>query len=144
MSYETVSPKQAHEAMQTDAKVVYVDVRSEQEFAAGHAVGAVNVPIAHLTGGGMSPNLDFLKVMTAKFQKDAPLVIGCQMGGRSARACEVLDGAGFTKLKNIDGGFGGRGGAADESVRKGWSGSSLPVTKTAAPGSTWAELRGKS
>jgi rhodanese-related sulfurtransferase len=94
-------------------------------------------------GGGMSPNPDFMTVMTAKFDKDAPLVVGCKMGGRSARACEMLDAAGFTQLKNIDGGFSGRGDARDPSVRGGWSGSGLPVTTTPAPGATWTELRGK-
>ena len=31
----------------------YVDVRTEQEFEAGHPPGAVNVPIALMAGGGV-------------------------------------------------------------------------------------------
>jgi rhodanese-related sulfurtransferase len=63
----------------------YVDVRTTQEFEAGHPPGAVNVPIMHAGAGGMVPNADFLAVMTAAFPWDAKLVVGCKAGGRSAR-----------------------------------------------------------
>ncbi len=143
MPFKTITPQDADKLMKGAPKHVYLDVRSEPEFAQGHATGAVNVPIAHFVGGGMQGNEDFLRVVLATFTKDTPLVVGCKMGGRSARACEILANAGFSKLHNIDGGFGGRGDAADPSVQKGWQGSGLAVTKTPAPGSTYAELKKK-
>lgn len=143
MPFKTITPKEAHDLLTADPHAVYLDVRSEQEFAAGHPVGAKNVPIAFLTGGGMAANPDFLKVIGAHFAKDASLVVGCKMGGRSARACEILADAGYTNLKNVDGGFDGRGGAADPGVRGGWSGSGLPVARALAPGASYAELRAK-
>jgi len=141
--FKTITPSEAHALLGSDPASVYIDVRSEPEFSAGHPVGARNVPIAHLSGGGMIPNQEFLKVMAAHFQKDTALLVGCKMGGRSARACEILADAGYTNLKNVDGGFDGRGNAADPAVRSGWKGSGLPVTGTAAPGTSWAELRKK-
>ena len=49
-----------------DPAAVFVDVRTEQEFAAGHPAGAVNVPIAGIDAyGQMTPNPDFVRVIRA-------------------------------------------------------------------------------
>ena len=45
----------------------YLDVRSIPEFEEGHPAGAANVPLLHFTGGRMSPNGDFQKVVAANF-----------------------------------------------------------------------------
>lgn len=39
--------------------------------------------------------------------KDAPLVVGCLSGKRSAAACDILAGAGYTSLSNVEGGYQG-------------------------------------
>ncbi len=143
MSYETIDPRRAFELMHGSTPYTYLDVRSVEEFNAGHAEGALNVPIAHLGAGGMAPNPDFVTVVSAHVDKEAPLVVGCKMGGRSARACEMLAAAGYTNLKNIDGGFGGRPGAGDESVEAGWQGAGLPVSTTAPQAATYEYLKSK-
>ena len=140
MSYETINPEQALELMRGDPAHVYLDVRSVDEFEQGHAEGAINIPIAHLGPGGMTPNADFLRVATKALETSAPIVVGCKMGGRSARACEALSQVGFTQLKNIDGGFGGRPDAGDPSAQKGWQGSGLPVSTEPAPEQTYRHL----
>ena len=68
-----VSPAEAKELLEQG--YLYVDVRSEPEFAEAHPLAAVNVPLLHLGAGGMSPNPDFLSVMTAAFPKDTKLVV---------------------------------------------------------------------
>ena len=80
-----IDPKRAHELMQSGH--TYVDVRTVEEYAAGHPAGAVNVP-AFLRDafGQMVPNPDFLPVMQASFTPETPLALGCRMGGRSMRA----------------------------------------------------------
>jgi rhodanese-related sulfurtransferase len=143
MPYQTITPRQASELLANDARCAYLDVRSEQEFAAGHPVGARNIPIAHLSGGGMVANEDFLAVVATNFPKEALIVVGCKMGGRSARACEILANAGWKNLKNVDGGFDGRGNAVDPDVRAGWRGCSLPISNTPAAGASYAELKQK-
>ena len=78
-----VSPQEALELTKTGW--TYVDVRSEPEFDAGHPARAFNVPIAHMTGGAMTPNPDFVSVMEKAFGKDAKIVVGCKAGdGRIA------------------------------------------------------------
>ena len=86
----------------TDAKQLqddgwtYVDVRTENEFAAGHPKGAVNIPFN-------APN--FLDLVKAKFQPDAKLVVGCQVGGRSMRASALLEQQGYQNLADNAGGY---------------------------------------
>jgi rhodanese-related sulfurtransferase len=140
-AFEETNPTDAHARMIGATPHAYLDVRTEEEFEEGHAQGAVNVPIATFGDGGMEMNEDFVRVVAAKYKKDQPLVVGCKMGGRSRKACEVLASAGFTKLVNIDGGFGGNPGSANDSAKKGWARSGLPVATTPAPGSTYAELK---
>ena len=58
------------------AKAVVVDVCEADEFAAGHVVGAKNVPFSELE-----------KKLTAVVKnKGVPLIIVCQSGARSGRA----------------------------------------------------------
>jgi len=135
MSYRSVDPTEAKGLL--DAGWSYVDVRSEAEFAQGHPVGAVNVPILHFGPGGPRPNPDFLGVMSRLYTTDTKLVLGCKSGGRSARACQVLAGAGYADLANMDGGFSGAVSPAGTVIQAGWSQSGLPTTTDGTP---WAEL----
>ena len=46
MAMKEVTPQQAYDVLQRDPGAVYIDVRTEHEFAAGHPQGAVNIPVA--------------------------------------------------------------------------------------------------
>lgn len=146
MSFEDIAPREAHERLSAEgSEWRYVDVRSEPEFEAGHPQGAVNIPIFHLDPmtQQMRPNEDFVKVVSASFEKSQPLVLGCQKGGRSARAAQVLSDAGFEKLANMVGGYGGLYDESGLLVQEGWEAAGLPVSEEAEPGATYAELREK-
>ena len=134
MSYRSVDPNEAKALL--DDGWTYVDVRSESEFAEGHPPGAVNVPIIHFGGGGPRPNPDFLGVISRLYSTETRLVLGCKSGGRSARACQVLAGAGYIELANMDGGFYGAVSAMGALVQAGWSQSGLP---TSTDGTSWAD-----
>ena len=86
----------------------YLDVRTEGEFEAGHPQGAVNISFARP---------DFIEQVKARFQPDAKLVIGCQMGGRSMRATAALEQLGYQQLADNTGGF------------EGWAQAKLPFAK---------------
>lgn len=86
--------------------MTYLDVRTPEEYKAGHCPGAVNVPIKLSTSTGMSDNPNFLKEVENLFpDKSKPLVVGCQAGKRSEIAIKVLEGAGHSALHNFTGGF---------------------------------------
>lgn len=116
MTTKRVDPNEAKTLL--DQGWTYVDVRTEQEFETGHPAGSINIPLS-------SP--DFLAVMKATFPHDARLVVGCQLGGRSARACQVLEADGYQSLADQTAGWGGQRNGAGQVVLAGWADSKLPV-----------------
>jgi len=71
-------------------KVFILDVREENEFAAGRIPGAVNIPIRTL-----SRNLDRLPA------KDTPVVLVCKSGMRAAYVTMTLNLLGWSNVKDI-------------------------------------------
>ena len=45
MAIVQLTPLEAHQVLQLHPDAVYLDVRTEEEFAAGHPAGARNVPV---------------------------------------------------------------------------------------------------
>lgn len=86
---------------------IVIDVRNDAEFASGHIVDARNIPLDKL-----AERLNEL----AKF-KDKPVLVNCQRGMRSAKACDILRKAEFTKVNNLAGGI------------DAWLAAKLPVVK---------------
>jgi rhodanese-related sulfurtransferase len=119
---------------------VYVDVRSEPEFEAGHVPGALNVPINHQGPHGMTPNPEFLSVMQQAFAVGEKLVVGCKAGGRSKRAVEQLAQVGFSELVDMPAGWDGSRDAFGR-VTPGWSRQGLPVEQGKSAGQTYADVK---
>jgi rhodanese-related sulfurtransferase len=129
---------EAHE--KTRAGYAYLDVRTEVEFAEGHAPGAYNIPWALARGGSMVDNPDFLRVVAAHFPRDAKLVVGCRSGGRSLRAAQALLVAGFTSVVELRAGWDGARDAFGQIQEPGWSRVGLPVEAGAPFGKSYADL----
>ena len=131
-------------AMQ-EAGSVYVDVRSQAEFDMGHPAGAVNVPLLDRDPrtGQMHANPDFVEVMKANFPPDTKLLIGCQVGGRSMRASQMLEAFGFTDVTNVKGGYAGMRDHMGRSLDPGWAEAGLPVETEAPLAQTYDELAKK-
>ncbi len=120
-----------------EPNLVHLDVRSEPEFAEGHAPGAYNIPFMHMGPAGMTANPAFLADVQRVFPDLAtPLLLSCRSGGRSARAASVLEAAGYSQLADHIGGFGGGNGDA------GWVASGGSVVTACLPGHSYAELKG--
>jgi rhodanese-related sulfurtransferase len=128
-----VSAQEAYEIIASDPDSIYLDVRSVQEFEAGHPEKSINIPIMHFAPGvGMTPNEDFPAVVEANLSKDAKMVVGCKTGMRSARACDILSQMGYTDIANVRGGFMGMTDNFGRLVEPGWSTLNLP-TSTESP-----------
>jgi rhodanese-related sulfurtransferase len=136
MTIKHISVQQAHQQQSAGAK--YLDVRSVAEFEQGHPDGAFNVPLLHADPETrqMRPNSDFLAVVRANFPPDTSIVIGCQMGGRSAKAAEILSSAGYHDVANVLGGFGG----APQFGHAGWVQAGLPIATKADAHREYASL----
>ncbi len=122
---------------------VYLDVRSEPEFAEGHPPGALNVPLQHRGSSGLEANPEFLAVVERAFAKDARLVIGCQSGARSLKAARLMIAAGFTALRELRTGFGGSRDAFGR-VEPGWSKVGLAVEAGAPAGQRYEDVKARS
>jgi rhodanese-related sulfurtransferase len=129
MGINQAEPQQAHETLTKIPGAVYLDVRTEGEFAQGHPAGAINIPVVFIKGPGqMEVNPDFVAVAEKVLPKGTKLVVGCMAGGRSQRACEMLEDAGYADLTNVTGGFGGARDGSGQIVVPGWREAGLPVT----------------
>jgi len=67
-----------------------VDVRTPEEFVAGHISGAVNIPVQDLDRrmGEIEP-------------KDRAIVVYCRSGNRSGRAARMLRSAGYLAVHDL-------------------------------------------
>jgi rhodanese-related sulfurtransferase len=129
MAIKQQKPAEAHQTLTQNPDAIYLDVRTENEFAQGHPASAINVPVVFIKGPGqMEPNPDFMAVVAKIIPKGSKLVVGCLSGGRSMRACEMLDGDGYADLTNVIGGFGGARDQGGNIVAPGWRDSGLPVS----------------
>jgi rhodanese-related sulfurtransferase len=78
---------------QVPADAYVLDVREDDEWAAGHAPTAVHVPMADVPA-----RLDELP-------DDKPIVVTCRGGGRSSRVVAWLQSQGINDAVNLDGGM---------------------------------------
>lgn len=74
--------------------VFTLDVRTPEEYQAGHIPGATLIP------------LDQLAARAGELPADEPILIYCRSGNRSLQAMNLLGAAGFTGLTSMDGGIG--------------------------------------
>ena len=142
MDISQIAPQAAHAALTADCEAVYLDVRTEEEFAAGHPAGAINVPIAIPNpSGGMLLNPDFQRVVEPLLPRDKPIFCGCQSGGRSQTAAEILAETGYTDVKNVRGGFGGARDPSGQLLVPGWIDSGLPTSTEVDEAHSYAGLK---
>jgi len=127
------TPTEAYDILRQHAGAVYLDVRTAPEFEAGHPEGARHVAVIFFgAGGAPRPNPDFVREVEAMLAHDTKILVGCQAGTRSQRACELLRDAGYADVTNVMGGFGGARDQTGRLVIPGWREAGLPVAQGAA------------
>jgi rhodanese-related sulfurtransferase len=128
MPIQSLDPKSAHQLMQQSPGHVFLDVRTVEEFDAGHPAGSVNVPWAlRDPSGGMAPNPDFVSAVTKKVPPGTKVFASCLGGVRSMNALRALEAAGYADLVNVDTGWGGKRDPSGRIVAPGWKDAGLPV-----------------
>lgn len=105
-----VTPADATQLINREGGIV-VDVRPGAEYATGHIIDALNLPLAELETcrAELDPH------------KDKPVIAVCGNGPAAGRAARLLRGAGFARAVAL------RGGIAA------WQGAHLPLTRAANP-----------
>src|SRR5437870_5463038 len=131
-----LSPEQAAQILRRRRDVIYLDVRTEAEFASGHPAGAYNVPVMFYDADRRPvANVDFAGVVEAALPRETSVLVGCQSGVRSQHAAEILRSLGFHDVSNVAGGFGGSPAA------RGWRDSGLPVESGNPAGRAYEDLK---
>jgi len=91
----SIAPADALKFLGRDSSVVFLDVRSNEEFTSetGHLEGAILVPV------------DSLENRTAQLEpyKSKTIIAYCRSGVRSSRAQRILAGKGFHALSMLGG-----------------------------------------
>lgn len=120
--------------------VIYIDVRTEEEFADGHIPGAVNIPVQFRTDRGPVPNQRFVDIVAANFDQQQQLILGCKAGSRSANAAQLLDAAGFENVMDMTAGFDGKKDPFGR-VIAGWQQEGREIEHDAEPDRTYAGMK---
>jgi len=89
--YNQVPVTKVRELVEEDAFIV--DVREEDEYAEGHLVNSVNIPLSEL------------RERTDEIPKDEPVYLHCRSAQRSYNAVLALQGMGYKNVTNISGSF---------------------------------------
>ncbi|HSN79038.1 MAG TPA: rhodanese-like domain-containing protein [Rhodoferax sp.] len=88
-------------------KAVLIDICEPNEFAAGHPIGAKNIPMSQLEA----------KLPATVKNKAVPVILVCQSGARSSRALGLAKKLGYENVQSLAGGLGA------------WRSANLPVEK---------------
>lgn len=78
---------------QEDAALIVLDVRTPEEYAAGHVPGALNIPYTHLPA----------RIAELPDVSGKDIVLYCTTGVRAERGAERLRENGFTRLLHLEG-----------------------------------------
>jgi rhodanese-related sulfurtransferase len=97
----------AAKLLKVDSKVVVLDIRTPEEFAAGHIKGATNINF----------NADSFRANVQRLDPGRTYLVHCASGGRSTRSLDLFKQLGFKSVVHLDGGL------------RGWEKAGQPVAK---------------
>lgn len=91
-----ITPQEVYDAVYgNNENVQLLDVRTLEEFGASHLKNAQNICVT---------NDDFQEKVKS-LNKDKPVYVYCEKGGRSATAAKILSEMGFTEVYDLQGGI---------------------------------------
>ncbi|MGK0367034.1 MAG: rhodanese-related sulfurtransferase [Thermoproteota archaeon] len=92
MSIKVISVQELKTKLDNKEDIEFIDVREADEYE------FVN------NNAKLIPLSEF-ETRFSEIAKDKEVVITCKMGGRSMRACQMLEANGYSNLTNVDGGI---------------------------------------
>jgi rhodanese-related sulfurtransferase len=93
---QMLTPEAAEAKIAQDPNLQVLDVRTPEEIADGVIEGAMNINWF---------DANFAAKATQALDKGRPVLVYCKLGGRSAKAADVLIAQGFASVFNLDGGI---------------------------------------
>jgi rhodanese-related sulfurtransferase len=92
--YHKITAEQAKERLDSGDELILLDVRTQEEFNAGHIAGAILLPNETITE---TEQPDILPDLNAE------ILIYCRSGNRSAQAANKLVAQGYTNVYDFGG-----------------------------------------
>ena len=89
-----LTPDEANQLIRQQDAIV-LDVRNGGEIASGKVPHALNIPLGTLEA----------RLFELEPYRNKPIIVNCQLGGRSLSACQILKNHGFTDIYNLKGGI---------------------------------------
>ena len=86
---------QAQELLESSKSITVVDVRKPEEFDEGHLANAILVDV---TDENFEQDIQ-------RLDRSGEYLVYCKLGGRSAKAVEIMTELGFANLHDLEGGF---------------------------------------
>ena len=86
---------EAIEITKTNSEVIFLDVRSEQEYKENHIDNSINIPLYQLEQ----------KVESILKDKSKIIIVYCQSGKRSKKAVKILKNLSYSNIYNLKGGI---------------------------------------
>lgn len=83
--------------LNNNKNIVVIDVRTEDEYNDNHLKGAINIPLQDIKD----------KIGRFVKNKNDTIIVYCEYGGRSMKACTKLEKMGYVNVYNLDGGIEG-------------------------------------
>ena|SRR3990167_7198358 len=94
-SIQLITAQALKKIIDVNKDLYLIDVRENDEWAAGHIHAAIHIPLCQLTENINAYCPD----------KTQPIYLHCKGGVRSLKAAELLAQLGYTKLYSVEGGF---------------------------------------
>ncbi len=147
-----LSPAAAHQALQDNPEILFVDVRDPIEISfVGHPHGLDKIIPLQVATHMVSPQTgqyhlrgnpdvvsDFEALLARKSKtKDDPIFLTCRSGNRSAVAAGMLIAQGYTNVWNLTEGFEGDRAPDGSRSRNGWRNHGLPWAYKLEKGVAW-------
>ena len=92
---KNIDASEAYRLVTSTVAVIVLDVRTPEEFTAGHIAGAKNL---NFYDSGFAKKLEAL-------DKDRPYLVHCAVGGRSAKARRLMQTLKFKTIYHLEGGM---------------------------------------
>lgn len=88
-----VTPQQAIQLIEEKADLVFIDVRTLEEYQSGYVQGSILLPLDTVESS----------ISTVVQSQDTPILIICRSGNRSNQAAQILHKLGYTEIYDVGG-----------------------------------------
>lgn len=89
----TITPAEVKQRLQNGEPLLILDVREDEEVAAGIIPGATHIPLGQLP------------MRHQEIPEADEIILVCRSGNRSGKALDYLESIGYKGLKNMTGGM---------------------------------------